>query len=118
MNYDQLLESAYECVEVNCNDKPCDRFEIPKAKGHHLGSKTVVSNFLMIAAHLRRDPLHVMKFLSRELASSAELKNDRLILSRKLSSKEVNEKLEKYVEGCKDVIRCLACGEQIQVHKV
>jgi translation initiation factor 2 subunit 2 len=135
MTYEELLDKAYEKVEVNLESE-VERFEIPKVKGHHLGSKTVVSNFLVIASHIRRDPVHLMKFLSRELASQGEIQNDRLLLSRKLSSKEINGKIERYVnsfvlcakckkpdtelveEGGKNFLRCLACGERVEVHKV
>lgn len=135
MNYEQLLDRAYETVEVNV-DHSGERFLIPKVKGHHLGSRTVISNFLPIAAHVRRDPLHLMKFLSKELASQGEVSNDRLLLSRKLSSKEVNDKVEKYVnqfvlcknckkpdtelvdEGAKQFMKCLACGTKHEIHKI
>jgi translation initiation factor 2 subunit 2 len=77
-----------------------------------------------------------MKFLSGELASSAEISGDRLIFSRKVSSKEVNRKIEKYVnrfvlcpscrkpdtelnnEGNKAFLKCLACGKKAEVHKI
>ena len=135
MSYEQLLEQAYEKVEVSVEEHT-DRFEVPKVKGHHMGSRTVISNFLSIAAHIRRDPVHVMKFLAKELASQGDIQNERLILSRKLSSKEVNEKVNKYVssfvlcsnckkpdteltsEGSKVLMRCLACGNRTEVHKI
>ena len=77
-----------------------------------------------------------MKFLAKELASQGDIQNERLILSRKLSSKEVNEKVNKYVssfvlcsnckkpdteltsEGSKVLMRCLACGNRTEVHKI
>lgn len=135
MEYANLLDEAYDKVEVNLETNVV-RFEIPKVKGHHLGTKTVVSNFLVIASHIRRDPLHLMKFLSKELASSGEIQNERLILSRKLSSSEINEKIEKYVnsfvlcpkcgkpdtelvdESGKNYMRCMACGDKYEVHKI
>jgi translation initiation factor 2 subunit 2 len=107
-----------------------------KVKGHHEGVRTVISNFGQIVACIRRAPEHVLKFLSKELASSCEVKGDRLILSRKLASKDVNEKIEKYVQRfvlcpkCKKpdteledaqgkaFLRCLACGERYEVHKI
>ena len=72
----------------------------------------------------------------KELASQGEIKGDRLILSRKLASKDINAKIEKYVnrfvlcpkcekpdtelseEGGKTFLRCLACGEKQEVHKI
>ncbi len=133
MGYEALLDEAYEDVEVSCE---CGRFEVLKVKGHHEGVRTVISNFGQILTCLRRSPEHVMKFLSKELASSVEMKGDRLVLSRKLASKDINDKIEKYVNGfvlcpkCKKpdteleeskgkaFLRCLACGEKHEVHKI
>ena len=133
MDYEQLLDQAYEKVEVT---EECDRFEILKVKGHHEGIRTVLTNFTQVASCIRRSPEHLMKYLGKVLASQCELKGDRLILSRKLSSKEINEKIEKYVqnfvicpnckkpdteledEGSKLFIRCLACGSKNEIHKI
>ena len=133
MNYEELLAKAYENVEVT---EESERFEILKVKGHHEGIRTVVTNFTQVAANTRRDPLHLMKYLSKELASQCEINRDRLILSRKLSSQVINDKIEKYVqryvictkcgkpdtelddEGQRLFVRCLACGEKHEVHKI
>jgi translation initiation factor 2 subunit 2 len=133
VGYEELLEEAYESVEPV---RECGRFEVLKVKGHHEGTKTVITNFMQIVTCLRRDAEHVIKFLTKELASSGELREKRLILSRKLASKDVNEKIEKYVnrfvlcpkckkpdteldnDGGKVFLRCLACGEKHEVHKI
>jgi len=133
MGYEDLLEEAYENVEPV---KECGRFEVLKVKGHHEGTRTIITNFAQVVTCLRRNVEHVIKFLNKELASSGELKGDRLILSRKLSSKEINEKIGKYVNRfvlcprCKKpdteleedkgkaFLRCLACGEKYEVHKI
>ncbi len=129
-NYEALLDKAYENVKVN---EECCRFEVLKVKGHHEGIRTIISNFGQIVACLRRSPEHVMKFLGKELASSVEMKGDRLVLSRRLASKEINEKIERYVKrfvlcpkcgkpdtelevGAKAFLRCLACGNKQEVH--
>jgi translation initiation factor 2 subunit 2 len=133
MNYEELLTQAYENIvplEVS------KRFEIPKVEGHHEGTKTILTNFLKITSFLRRKPEHLAKFLGKELATSMELSGERLILSRKLPSKEINEKIEKYTnqfvlcpkckkpdteiisEENKTFIRCLACGGKYEIHKL
>jgi len=133
MEYEELLNEAYE------NVKPvdeCERFEVLSVKGHHQGIRTIISNFSRVALCIRRNPEHLMKFLTKELASSGEIQGERLILSRKLSSKEINDKISKYVsrfvlcpkckkpdtelanEGQKLFLKCLACGEKREVHKV
>lgn len=141
MEYSKLLESAYNNVELSDNldsgkANGCSRFEIRKVEGHHLGSRTVVSNFMQIVSCLRRDKEHLMKFLCKEMASQCELSGDRLILSRKVSSKDLNNKIERYVkmfvlcptcgkpdtelveENGKIVMRCLACGKTKEVHNI
>mgnify|MGYP001209808254 CR=1 FL=1 len=133
MNYEALLEEAYEKIVPVKEDK---RFEVLGAVGHHEGTKTIITNFSNISSSIRRPANHLMKFLSGELASSAEISSDRLILSRKVSSKDVNRKIEKYVnkfvlcpscgkpdtelnnDGSKAFLKCLACGKKIEVHKI
>ena len=135
MEYEQLLDEAYESVEV-AEAVDCERFEVLKVKGHHEGTRTVISNFGQIVTCLRRNSEHLLKFLSKELASSGEISGDRLILSRRLASKDVNEKIERYVnrfvlcpkckkpdteleeEGVKLFLKCLACGEKREIHRI
>jgi len=133
MDYETLLSEAYE--NVTPVDE-CERFEVLSVNGHHEGTKTVITNFLQVASCIRRPAAHLMKFLSKELASSGEISGDRLIMSRRLSSKDVNSKIEKYVnryvlcpkcrkpdselikDGSKMFLKCLACGSKVEVHKV
>lgn len=133
MDYESLLDEAYKNVKVT---EEGGRFEILKVKGHHEGVRTVISNFVQVAVCIRRTPEHLLKFLTKELASSGEIRGDRLILSRRLSSKDINNKIEKYVnrfvlcpkckkpdtelnkEGGRMFLRCLACGEKQEVQRI
>ena len=105
-----------------------ERFEIPKVKGHIQGNKTVINNFQQIVDTLRRKPEHLLKFILKELATPGELKKTALIIGRKVSAVQVNEKIQKYANEfvicseCKKpdtklvredkimFIKCLACG--------
>ncbi len=125
--YENLLDSAYEKVKPL---KACDRFEIKKVEGHIEGKKTIISNFMQIVTCLRRDPDQFAKFIFKELATSGEIAGDRLILTRKVSSESINEKIQKYINtyvSCsyckkpdteiveqdgKRSIHCLACGHK------
>ena len=133
MSYESLLEQAYEKIEPV---EESGRFDVLKVKGHHEGTKTVITNFGQVVNSIRRAPEHLMKFLNKELASSSEIKGERLILSRKLSSKDINDRIEKYVKrfvlcpkcgkpdtglgdvGGKVFLNCLACGEKYELHKI
>ena len=136
MEYEELLNSAFEKIKSCEPSGKCDRFEILKVEGCHEGIKTILSNFIQIASCLRREPEHLAKFLFKELASSGEMAGERLILTRKISSQTINLKVEKYAKnfvlcpscGKPDTelinekaglfIRCLACGLRKQVNNI
>lgn len=125
-DYISLLKKAKETLPKNLATK--ERFEIPKAKGHVEGNKTIISNINQIASSLGREVQHIVKYIQRELATPAELSGSRLILGRKLSSAAINAKLEQYASDfviCRDCkrpdtklikeskvlfMKCLACG--------
>jgi translation initiation factor 2 subunit 2 len=131
-NYEQLLNQAYDKVKVI--ESSGGRFEIPKIEGFFQGKKTIITNFFQLASHLRRTPEHLIKFLTKELATKAVQEGDRLIFNMKISSKKINPKIERYVEEfvlcqeCKKpdtelikenkmtMVHCLACGAKHPVH--
>jgi translation initiation factor 2 subunit 2 len=132
-SYEQLLKEAYEKVKPIKSSEAFDRFEIPKANVQIIGNKTVIVNFIQICSYLRRDPLHFMKFLSKELAAFSKIENERLVLNRKLQTSQINEKIAFYVNEfviCRECkkpdtqlvkqgnfmfIHCLACGAKHSV---
>ena len=105
-----------------------ERFEVIKVKGLLQGNKTVLSNMMQIAEQLQRPIEHLGKYLSKELAAKADLKQGYVIFNAKIPSAKINEKILSYVEiyvMCKQcarpdtsmtkngsawVIGCQACG--------
>ena len=132
-SYEELLSEAYKNVKPISVSERFERFEIPKANSQVIGNKTFISNFLQICSYLRRDCLHLAKFLSRELAAFSKIENERLILNRKIQASQINEKIELYVMEfvlCKECkkpdtelvkqgnfmfLHCLACGAKHSV---
>ena len=126
-----MLTKLYK--EVKPMENAGERFEIPKVTGHVEGTKTIFTNYAQIVSVIRRPSEHFLKFLLKELATPGKIDGDRLILNRKLSSKLINEKIEKYVNEfvlCSDCkkpdttlvrenritfIHCLACGAKHSV---
>lgn len=124
--YQQMLERARKHLPANIDKS--GRFEIPKAIGHVQGNRTIINNFAQIADAFRRDKQLLLKFLQRELATPAEIDGPRLIFGRKLSSAQVNAKIDFFAKElvlCKDCkkpdtnlikadkvmfIKCTACG--------
>ena len=134
VNYEEMLNEAYK--KIKPIESKIDRFEIPKIEGHIEGTRTIITNFKQICSYLRRDQDHLLKFLLKELASPGSIKDDRLVLIRKISSKLINEKIELYVQTyviCKECkkpdteiikedrftfIHCLACGAKHSIAKI
>jgi translation initiation factor 2 subunit 2 len=131
MTYEELLEQAYGKLPDVSTQKA--RFEIPKVRGHLQGNKTILSNFYQIAATLQRKPQHLLKYLTKELATPATTKKNYVIFGTKIPASRINDKIEQYVEEyvlCKECgkpdtkliredkflfIKCLACGSRRSV---
>ncbi len=105
--YERLLNQAYEKIKSVDTGKN-QRFETPKIEGYIESKKTILTNFMQIASYLRRNPEHLQKFLLKELATSGQIDNDRLILNNKISSSKIKEKIEQYV---KEFVLCKECGK-------
>ncbi|MBL7100456.1 MAG: translation initiation factor IF-2 subunit beta [Nanoarchaeota archaeon] len=126
LDYKELLKKGRE--ELPESVKTTERFEMPKAKGHIEGNKTIIINFIQIANDLNREVSHLLKFLQRELATPAIISGQRLILGRKILSNQINAKIELYAKTfvlCPDCkkpdtkmikedkvlsLKCMACG--------
>ncbi len=105
-NYEKLLQNAFKELPEKASEK--SRFKMPKFESFIQGNQTIIQNFGDVAAALRREEKHLMKFLSKELASPASIDGKRLILKGKHREKMLNERLEKYV---KSYVLCKECGK-------
>jgi translation initiation factor 2 subunit 2 len=106
MEYEELLKNAYEKLPKKIEMKK--RFVIPEVVVEISGQKTIVKNFDDIVSTLRRDPIHVSKYLSRETATARSLQGNLLVFQGKLSKEIIQRKLVDYV---KEFVYCKTCGE-------
>jgi len=132
MDYESMLERGKKSLpEISM---ATERFVVPKIAGHLEGNKTVISNFFQIASVIGRNPDHLLKYISREMAAKGEYKKQLLIFNTKLPSAKMNEKIEQYVDTyviCKECgkpdtklvkegsvvfIRCQACGAKHSIN--
>jgi translation initiation factor 2 subunit 2 len=104
MDYESLLNKAYEKLPKIENH--VDRFKIPVAETIVQGNQTIIKNFSDIAEILRREPSHILKFLTKELATPTGLDGKRAILQAKIPQKMIQQKLETYVV---DYVFCREC---------
>jgi len=103
--YKKLLEAGMKRISKAESTR---RFEVPKSRVMISGSRTVFSNFYEIADALRRDPQHLLKFLLKELATSVDMRENKIVFVGKFSSGLVDKKVDNYV---KSYVICPECGK-------
>ena len=105
-SYDDLLQTAKDALpEI---EKTEERFQIPNVKGHLQGTRTVISNLNQIADILHRPIKHLLKYLMRELATTAEQAKQLVIFGSKLAASKINEKIQSYAD---EFVICRECGK-------
>jgi len=105
-SYDEMLTEAKE--KLPKREDTGERFQIPKVKGHIQGVKTVITNFFTIADVLHRPPKHLLKYLTKELATPAETVKQLVVFNAKLPASKINEKIKNYAE---EFVICKECGK-------
>ena len=106
MKYEELLKKAMERLPKNVEKK--ERFEVPKIVCEVSGSKTVLRNFGEMLVVLRRDPSHLAKYLSKELATAGSVQGNLLTFQGKISREMLQRKTDDYV---KEFVYCKECGK-------
>jgi len=82
------------------------RFEIPKPRTSTIGVRTIIYNFKEICDTLRREPHHLMKFLSGELATAGTVEDLRVVFQGKFPHDTLDRLIKRYVE---DFVICPVC---------
>jgi|YelNatPaOPRAMG01_1025707.scaffolds.fasta_scaffold130893_2 translation initiation factor 2 subunit 2 len=106
MNYEDLLERALKKLPER--SESTERLKIPQPQVFISGQRTIIVNFLDICNALRRECNHVQKFLLKELATSGEMQEKRLIVQGRFKQEIVEKKLDLYL---KDYVICPECGK-------
>jgi translation initiation factor 2 subunit 2 len=73
-------------------------FVIPKADLLVQGAKTIIRNLASIADIARRKPDDIARYMSKEFAVPVSIEEQRLILSSKFSSDDIDKRIKKYFE--------------------
>jgi len=95
-DYDALLKRARSQLPEITSKR--ERLEIPKLHYSVIGMRTVIHNFKEIAEVLNRDPQHVLKFLTGELATAATTQESRVIFQGKFPRETLEKLLQRYME--------------------
>jgi len=102
--YKEMLERARSKLPHEILEHK--RLEIPKPRSSTIGVRTIIYNFKEICDTLRRDPHHLMKFLSGELATAGTLEDSRVIFQGKFSHDTLDRLIQRYID---DFVTCRVC---------
>ena len=96
-DYEELLKRARsQFPEIGVKS---ERLELPKLHYAKIGMRTVIYNFKEIADALDRDPQHLLKFLTGEMATAATIQGSRVIFQGKFSEDTFNRLIQRYIES-------------------
>ncbi|MGD0027417.1 MAG: translation initiation factor IF-2 subunit beta [Candidatus Bathyarchaeia archaeon] len=96
-DYESLLKRARSTIPDVASKR--ERLEIPRLSHSVIGMRTVIYNFKEIASALDRDPQHLVKFLSGEMATAATMQESRAIFQGKFPQDTFGRLLQRYMEG-------------------
>jgi len=133
-NYEKLLKRARSQIPEVVSKR--ERLELPKINLSVIGMRTIAYNFKEIAEALNRDPQHMLKFLTREMATAATMQESRVIFQGKFSRETLKRLIQRYMENfvicpvCKrpdtNIVKekrlsflvCEACGAKSSVRQL
>ena len=96
-NYDDLLKRA--CDQMPEISAKKERLEMPNLMVSTVGMRTTIANFKDVANALDRDPQHILKFLTREMATAATFQDQRAIFQGKFRRDVFERLLQRYLEN-------------------
>ena len=73
--YEEMLKQAM--AKIPKREGTGERFEMPMIDTNIQGGVTIMRNFAAVAAKLRREPKHMLKWLTKELAAPGNIEGDR-----------------------------------------
>ncbi|MCW4019486.1 MAG: translation initiation factor IF-2 subunit beta [Candidatus Bathyarchaeota archaeon] len=96
-NYDNLLNRARSSLPEVTVKK--ERLELPRLFVSTIGMRTTISNFKDVSEMLDRDPQHILKFLTREMATAATYHDGRAIFQGKFRKDTFERLLSRYMDS-------------------
>ena len=133
-DYEEMLKRARS--QLPSGSLKHKRFEIPRPRCHVVGMRTVFRNYKETCDVLNRDAHHLLKFLSREMATAGTTDKSRVVFQGRFSYDTFERLLKRYVDEfvtcpvCKspdtNIVRekrlcfliCEACGARSSVRSV
>jgi translation initiation factor 2 subunit 2 len=99
MKYDYKEMLKRGCSQIPEVAAKQERLELPRLYVNTVGMRTIISNFKEVAEALDRDPQHILKFLTREMATAATFQDSRAIFQGKFRGDSFERLLQRYMES-------------------
>lgn len=93
-DYNDLLERARSQLPPDVSERK--RFEVPKPRSITIGMKTFVQNFKEICDAINRDPQHLLRYLSREMATAGTLSGSRAVFQGRFRYDTIERLIQHY----------------------
>jgi len=104
LDYEEMLKRAYSKLPPKVFE--WKRFDIPKPRCFTIGMRTILHNFKEICDILNRDPHHVLRFLSREMATAGNIDGARAVFQGKFPYDTLERLIKRYVD---EFVTCPIC---------
>ena len=104
LDYERMLDEAYKALPPSVFKR--ERFEVPKPLVTISGSRTILHNFKEICDVVNREPEHVLKYLSKELATAATAEGGRVIFQGRFEAEALERLIRRYVN---EYVICPIC---------
>jgi len=104
LDYEEMLKRAYSKLPSKVFE--WKRFDIPKPRCFTIGMRTILHNFKEICDILNRDPHHVLRFLSREMATAGNIDGARAVFQGKFPYDTLERLIKRYVD---EFVTCPIC---------
>jgi translation initiation factor 2 subunit 2 len=93
-DYKELLKRARSQLPPDVLERK--RFEVPKPRSITIGMKTIIRNFKDICDALNRDPQHLLRYLSREMATAGTLSGSRAVFQGRFRYDTIERLIQHY----------------------
>ncbi len=103
-DYNELLKRG--CSQIPEVSLKLERLEMPRIMLQTVGLRTIIGNFKEIADALNRNPQHILKFLTREMATAGTYHESRAIFQGRFRRDSFERLLQRYMEG---FVTCPVC---------
>ncbi|HII86026.1 TPA: translation initiation factor IF-2 subunit beta [Candidatus Bathyarchaeota archaeon] len=103
-DYNDLLKRG--CAQIPEVSLKQERLELPRIMLQTVGMRTIIGNFKELSDALDRDPQHILKFLTREMATAATYHESRAIFQGKFGRDSFERLLLRYTES---YVTCPVC---------